>query len=904
MLNAAHADFAEAFAAEATTEDAQDRVLENVTADLTAGNCEVLEKPCTLAELTDAMRKVKSNTSPGPNGLPMRFFRVLWEVIGPILVDIKNESMLTGKLSKAQSRRNIVLLPKEGDARLLTQKRPISLMDCDTRILSKVDATRLGPHICDLIGKEQVGFMPGRWIGDPIETMQTLFDSPRDGIVVSTDLVKAYDRQSHDWIRKVMEHMGFGCMALNAYEALYANGTASVVLNGFLSPRFNIERGVPQGGAMACFLFNIALEPLACMIRHERDGLTGILLKPVDPPAANSYAQLRISQPQQKQRPFRRAEDEDGSGSTLQVAGSAPPVVFATRKSTVREPRAYYFVVQLFADDVAVGCKDLAEVDKLEGILSVYSRASGAQLNMRKSFLAPLHRTRDEFKAHKPPRRQYREWRIEVEPFRYLGVPCGIGVDRDQVWAKLTAKVAQRLRGMMTKDLPLFVQARCMNKYVFSMVLFLMNFCPPTEAQMRTIQDLVEDKIYSGQRPRKCYSALHTPREMGGLGLVHLQRHVLPALAHWVGRLFEDSESKPQYVCLRAELNRGQMSPIHNAFGQLSWPMAFAWINNIANVGGGNRCGGMPWRWQQYRNAFYALAKEFQSETGKMMTKHLKQLCHERYREDPTLPFDLHEVIKVELPHQLETIGFFTSSFQKRIAKDTSKLILPAWSHRYANLGAEKRWKALWPRVKSLPLNFAPLLQSWYFVAYRAHRIGMDGWPKNKFNNDPDCKLCGKETETYDHLYTECSVAIQLWQRGIDLDSSPPLFPALIAPKPRRHNNKFVVEDIKAVLHIGAISKLARSRRASDDVLAYPPPEHLLQPIAAKSRRLMRYGMHIINARPPPRERARVQAPVRAIAPPAPPPASAPTAVNNNNITNSARPAHGVAHAAAPRATA
>jgi hypothetical protein len=46
------------------------------------------------------------------------------------------------------------------------------------------------------------------------------------------------------------------------------------MVNGVLSSPFKVSRGVRQGDPMSCLLFDIAIEPLANMLRHsELQGL-------------------------------------------------------------------------------------------------------------------------------------------------------------------------------------------------------------------------------------------------------------------------------------------------------------------------------------------------------------------------------------------------------------------------------------------------------------------------------------------------------------------------------------------------------------------------------------------------------------------------------------------------------
>lgn len=54
---------------------------------------------------------------------------------------------------------------------------------------------------------------------------------------------------------------------IDIVESLYKHAETKVMINGVLSEAFRIIRGVRQGDAMSCLLFNIAIEPLATLLR-------------------------------------------------------------------------------------------------------------------------------------------------------------------------------------------------------------------------------------------------------------------------------------------------------------------------------------------------------------------------------------------------------------------------------------------------------------------------------------------------------------------------------------------------------------------------------------------------------------------------------------------------------------
>ena len=82
------------------------------------------------------MSKLKENKSPGLDGLTSEFYIAMWKKIGPLLVEVYNESYNDGLLSKSQRESVLSLLFKKGDSSDLTNYRPISLNNIDYKILS------------------------------------------------------------------------------------------------------------------------------------------------------------------------------------------------------------------------------------------------------------------------------------------------------------------------------------------------------------------------------------------------------------------------------------------------------------------------------------------------------------------------------------------------------------------------------------------------------------------------------------------------------------------------------------------------------------------------------------------------------------------------------------------------
>ncbi|CAM2107531.1 unnamed protein product [Caretta caretta] len=64
------------------------RVLWEELPTVSAGDRYQLELPLTLAELSEALRRMPTNKSAGMDGLTVEFYLVFWDVLGPDLVTV------------------------------------------------------------------------------------------------------------------------------------------------------------------------------------------------------------------------------------------------------------------------------------------------------------------------------------------------------------------------------------------------------------------------------------------------------------------------------------------------------------------------------------------------------------------------------------------------------------------------------------------------------------------------------------------------------------------------------------------------------------------------------------------------------------------------------------------------
>jgi hypothetical protein len=107
----------------------------------------------------------------------------------------------------------ITLIPKENEAKTSDRYKPIAMCNVVYNIISKVIANILKPFLPTLISQEQEGFVEGRHIMDNIihahELIHTLKLQKSGGMIIQSDLAKAYEKISWHYMVKTLEAFGF-----------------------------------------------------------------------------------------------------------------------------------------------------------------------------------------------------------------------------------------------------------------------------------------------------------------------------------------------------------------------------------------------------------------------------------------------------------------------------------------------------------------------------------------------------------------------------------------------------------------------------------------------------------------------------------------------------------------------
>jgi len=251
-----------------------------------------LDRPISEGELGNTLFKhMKEGKSPGNDGLTVLLYRTYWLKLKKFLHAAYLEARQEGMLSPSQRQTIIRLIPKKGkDVQQLKNWRPISLINVDTKIISRAVTERTKKVLGDLISPEQLGFMKGRLITEGNQLIEMLLkdkNNPSTGEIVSIDFAKAFDSVSHEYLIETLKQMNFPSEFIETFKLLYNKAESAVINDKETTRYFPLGRGARQGDPWSPYLFILGLEPL---IRHIKNSNTQGLRTPQSRSKLTAYA--------------------------------------------------------------------------------------------------------------------------------------------------------------------------------------------------------------------------------------------------------------------------------------------------------------------------------------------------------------------------------------------------------------------------------------------------------------------------------------------------------------------------------------------------------------------------------------------------------------------------------------
>ena len=225
-------------------------------------------KPITIHDFLSALDPTK-NSLPGEDDIPYEIYKHLSITDQMKLVDFLNHIWLNHDFPEQWRNAHVIpLLKPTKPQHDPNSYRPISLTIALGKLMEKIIANRLMAYLIEhkIIVDYQFGFQKNKSTLDPLVQLDyairnTIIEDEYL-VVVFLDLEKAYDMVWAFGLLQDLVNIGLKGNLPIFISNFLQNRTIQVKINDFISNKFKLENGLPQGSILSVFLFLIVINNL------------------------------------------------------------------------------------------------------------------------------------------------------------------------------------------------------------------------------------------------------------------------------------------------------------------------------------------------------------------------------------------------------------------------------------------------------------------------------------------------------------------------------------------------------------------------------------------------------------------------------------------------------------------
>ena len=450
---------------------------------LSDSNQLLCESEITIEDLKGALLSMDNDKSPGNDGLNKEFYVFFWENIKNCIFESIQDAKQKGVLSSSQRQAIIKLIEKKDRyKRYIKNWRPISLLNIDTKMLSKVLASKVRKVLPSIIKCDQTAYVANRFIGESIRMTSDILELTKKlkigGFILTMDIEKAFDSVDHVFLLAVLEKMGFRSSFLSWIQILLKNQESCVMNGGNSTGYFKLERGTRQGDPISAYLFIIVLEVFFIMIR-DNEHIQGIKL-------------------------FN-----------------------------------FEYKLTSYADDTTFFIKNEESVKEILKTFGIFSKFSGLNLNTSKCEIAGIGVKR----GVKVALCGLKEVNLNEDAIQILGVSYSYNekVSLESNYLEVVERIEKEVSTWRWRNLTLSGKITIFKTLAFSKIVFLSYLTNIPNSIIEKIENIQKDFIWNGKRAKINHLTLINSYENGGLKDIDIKLKIKSLQLSWIKRLFEDS---------------------------------------------------------------------------------------------------------------------------------------------------------------------------------------------------------------------------------------------------------------------------------------------------------------------------------------------------------------------------
>ena len=231
----------------------------------------------TVQETLNALNKLDTNKSCGPDLLPSKIIKFVAIIIAEPLTKLFNKSLQLGIYPTSWKNANVhPIFKKKGSPSDPTNYRPISLLPCLSKVFERIVFHHIYSHLTDneLLTERQSGYRPYHSTELQLtylaHTLHEALDTGQDFTAVYLDISKYFDKIWHEGLlQKCKIDFGINGTLLLWLKSYLQDRTHRVKISETLSTPKTINAGCPQGSVLGPLLALMYLDGLSRKTTHD-----------------------------------------------------------------------------------------------------------------------------------------------------------------------------------------------------------------------------------------------------------------------------------------------------------------------------------------------------------------------------------------------------------------------------------------------------------------------------------------------------------------------------------------------------------------------------------------------------------------------------------------------------------
>ena len=469
----------------------------------------MLTSPPSKKEVLETLQDSNLHAAPGTDGLTSYFYKECFNIMGDHLTEVVT-SVFSGQKPAASQRTSLMVFgskPKKAKSTKPGDKRRISLLNADFKVISGIESRRFGKTATRTLSPFQLVAGDDRRIHHGINLARDAIQASgklKTGCgLLDTDYMAAFDFLVMTWVFQVLRKKGLNEAVINRLANLYKDNVSIVVVNNIQGKAIKNNRlSLRQGDVPSMILFAYGIDPLISYLERR---LAGILI------------------------------------SSIPVMGppslQGPPAPIEER----------YKVIS-YADDLKPAVTSMEEILLVDQASSMFEAASGCKLHRdpasQKCKLLPLGKWRSKLRQDDlPPSCNYMVISDHLDM---------VGVELRHTWTQTRKVNGDAIQSRISntinpwragKFMPVTMRPWSVNSFGLSKAWFKCHSVDLRAGDVTAITSSVKSWLYADMFEKPSETIMFRPASHGGLGVLCPKYRALACLI----RTFMETAANPNF---------------------------------------------------------------------------------------------------------------------------------------------------------------------------------------------------------------------------------------------------------------------------------------------------------------------------------------------------------------------